>query len=59
MTRVRTQGHVNVSFHVVMKDMKKLGYDVIPSDVGNPAIAQTPSVGGEGRAITETTATDT
>ena len=33
MTRVRTQGFVTVSFNVVMKDMKKLGYDVLPSDV--------------------------
>ncbi|KAL4240624.1 B9 domain-containing protein 1 [Mactra antiquata] len=33
VTRVRSQGFVNVSFNVVMKDMKKLGYDVLPSDV--------------------------
>ena len=33
VTRVRTQGFVTVSFNVVMKDMKKLGYDVLPSDV--------------------------
>lgn len=33
VTRVRTQGFVTVSFNVVMKDMKKFGYDVHPSDV--------------------------
>lgn len=27
-----------VSLSVVMKDMKKLGYDVLPSDVQNPTI---------------------
>ena len=42
VTRVKTQGSVNVTFNVVMKDMKKLGYDVLPSDVSNPAIVQTP-----------------
>ena len=30
---MRTQGFVTVSFNVVMKDMKKFGYDVHPSDV--------------------------
>ncbi|KAK3090667.1 hypothetical protein FSP39_013531 [Pinctada imbricata] len=30
VTRVRSQGFVTISFNVVMKDMKKLGYDVIP-----------------------------
>ncbi|XP_076810097.1 B9 domain-containing protein 1-like isoform X1 [Clavelina lepadiformis] len=33
VTRVRSQGHVKISFNVVTRDMKKLGYDVIPSDV--------------------------
>lgn len=33
VTRVRSQGFVTVSFNVIMKDMKKLGYDVLPSDV--------------------------
>jgi len=33
VTRVRTQGFVTVSFNVITKDMKKLGYDVTPSDV--------------------------
>ncbi|KAH3862636.1 B9 domain-containing protein 1-like [Dreissena polymorpha] len=33
VTRVRSQGFVNISFNVIMKDMKKLGYDVLPSDV--------------------------
>jgi len=37
VTRVRSQGFVTVSFNVVMKDMKKLGYDVIPSEVTTAA----------------------
>ncbi|XP_010140142.1 PREDICTED: B9 domain-containing protein 1, partial [Buceros rhinoceros silvestris] len=32
LTRVRSQGFVTISFNVVTKDMKKLGYDVRPSD---------------------------
>ncbi|KAL5018172.1 hypothetical protein ScPMuIL_003894 [Solemya velum] len=35
VTRVRSQGFVTVSFNIVMKDMKKLGYDVLPSDVAS------------------------
>merc|ERR1711976_180838 len=30
VTRMRSQGYVTVSFNVVMKDMKKLGYDMTP-----------------------------
>jgi hypothetical protein len=30
VTRVTTQGFVNVSFNVVLKDMKKFGYDTCP-----------------------------
>ena len=33
VTRVRSQGFVTVSFNVLMKDMKKLGYDIKPSDL--------------------------
>ncbi|KAL8576688.1 B9 domain-containing protein 1 [Nucella lapillus] len=40
VTRVRSQGFVTVSFNVVMKDMKKLGYDIQPSDVLNPVIPE-------------------
>ena len=40
MTRVRSQGFVTVSFNVVMKDMKKLGYDIQPSDVLNPIVPE-------------------
>ncbi|XP_066291098.1 B9 domain-containing protein 1-like [Branchiostoma lanceolatum] len=32
VTRVRSQGKVRVSFNVVTKDMKKLGYDTTPTD---------------------------
>ncbi|CAG02687.1 unnamed protein product, partial [Tetraodon nigroviridis] len=31
VTRVRSQGFVTVSFHILTKDMKELGYDVGPS----------------------------
>nr|CAB3224896.1 B9 domain-containing protein 1-like [Phallusia mammillata] len=33
VTRVRSQGHVKVCLNIVTRDMKKLGYDVTPSDV--------------------------
>lgn len=36
VTRVRSQGFVTVSFHIMTKDMKKLGYDVGPSGAENP-----------------------
>ncbi|XP_065268527.1 B9 domain-containing protein 1 [Emys orbicularis] len=35
---VRSQGFVTISFNVVTKDMKKLGYDVSPSDMQNPSV---------------------
>lgn len=31
VTRVRSQGFVTISFNIMTKDMKKLGYDVGPS----------------------------
>ncbi|XP_035988057.1 B9 domain-containing protein 1 isoform X2 [Fundulus heteroclitus] len=31
VTRVRSQGFVTVSFHIMTKDMKKMGYDTGPS----------------------------
>ncbi|VDM41220.1 unnamed protein product [Toxocara canis] len=33
VTRVRSQGFVNVTMNVVLKDLKKYGYDVIPSSI--------------------------
>jgi len=38
VTRVRSQGFTWVTFNVVMKDMKKMGYDVQPSDVAMPGM---------------------
>ncbi|EMP35528.1 B9 domain-containing protein 1, partial [Chelonia mydas] len=38
VTTVRSQGFVTISFNVVTKDMKKLGYDVSSSDMQNPSI---------------------
>ena len=32
---MKSQGFINLTFNIVMKDMKKLGYDVIPSDMMN------------------------
>ena len=40
VTRVRSQGFATISFNVVTKDMKKLGYDVLPSDLSNPTIVE-------------------
>ncbi|KAJ8037662.1 B9 domain-containing protein 1 [Holothuria leucospilota] len=36
VTRVRSQGHLKVKFSIVTKDMKKLGYDCIPSQLNTP-----------------------
>lgn len=44
VTRVRSQGHVVVSFNVVTKDMKKLGYDVLPADISNTSLPDTVGV---------------
>ncbi|XP_005997529.1 B9 domain-containing protein 1 isoform X2 [Latimeria chalumnae] len=41
VTRVRSQGYVTLSFNVVTKDMKKLGYDITPSDVLHPSVSST------------------
>lgn len=38
VTRVRSQGFTWVTFNVVMKDMKKMGYDVQPLDVAMPGV---------------------
>ncbi|KAF3846646.1 hypothetical protein F7725_003724 [Dissostichus mawsoni] len=35
VTRVRSQGFVTVSFHIITKDMRKLGYDTGPSNTAN------------------------
>lgn len=52
VTRVRSQGFLTVSFNVVMKDMKKLGYDVIPSEMSTSVIPE--SVGPNSGGTTET-----
>lgn len=36
VTRVRSQGYITVTFNVVTKDMGKMGYDCMPSDMVNP-----------------------
>ncbi|XP_070579758.1 B9 domain-containing protein 1-like [Ptychodera flava] len=41
VTRVRSQGSIRVTFNVVTRDMKKLGYDVIPSTLSIPSTATT------------------
>ncbi|XP_030069028.1 B9 domain-containing protein 1 isoform X2 [Microcaecilia unicolor] len=43
VTRVRSQGFVTISFNVVTKDMKKLGYDSSPADMQTPSVAPYPS----------------
>jgi len=52
VTRVRSQGYVTVTFNVITKDMKKLGYDCTPSDVANP---QAPDVSGLSVPVTPRT----
>nr|XP_033770671.1 B9 domain-containing protein 1 isoform X2 [Geotrypetes seraphini]XP_033770672.1 B9 domain-containing protein 1 isoform X2 [Geotrypetes seraphini] len=42
VTRVRSQGFVTISFNVVSKDMKKLGYDTSPADMQTPSVAPYP-----------------
>ncbi|XP_018620074.1 B9 domain-containing protein 1 isoform X1 [Scleropages formosus] len=44
VTRVRSQGTVTISFNIVTKDMKKLGYDATPSEALSAAEARTPSL---------------
>ncbi|XP_052365239.1 B9 domain-containing protein 1-like [Oncorhynchus keta] len=39
VTRVRSQGFVSLSFHIVTKDMKRLGYDTTPSETSHTAAA--------------------
>nr|XP_016853375.1 PREDICTED: B9 domain-containing protein 1 isoform X2 [Anolis carolinensis] len=38
VTRVRSQGFVTLTFNIVTKDMKKLGYDVSPGIMSNPSL---------------------
>ncbi|XP_053936676.1 B9 domain-containing protein 1 isoform X1 [Cuculus canorus] len=38
VTRVRSQGFMTISFNVVTKDLKKLGYDVCPSNTHGPSL---------------------
>ncbi|VDK25225.1 unnamed protein product [Anisakis simplex] len=35
VTRVRSQGFISVTMNVVLKDLKKYGYDVVPSSISN------------------------
>ena len=53
VTRVKTQGFATLSFNVVTKDMKKLGYDVVASDMMNPSLLAT-SGGGDASDTTLT-----
>jgi B9 domain-containing protein 1 len=45
VTRVRSQGHMTISFNIVMKDVKSMGYNVLSADVCKPAILSTVSGG--------------
>ena len=47
VTRVRSQGSVRVTFSVLTRDMKKLGYDTEAASVAVPHMAP---VGGGGTA---------
>uniref|UniRef100_H2Y8E3 B9 domain-containing protein 1 n=1 Tax=Ciona savignyi TaxID=51511 RepID=H2Y8E3_CIOSA len=41
VTRVRSQGYAMVSFNIVTRDLKKLGYDLSPSDVTSIPLSST------------------
>ncbi|XP_002730939.2 B9 domain-containing protein 1-like [Saccoglossus kowalevskii] len=57
VTRVKSQGSVRVTFNVVSRDMKKLGYDVVPSTLSIPsaatasAMASNPTTGAGAAAV--------
>lgn len=57
VTRVKSQGCVRITFNVVSRDMKKLGYDVTPSTLAIPsaataaAMASNPKPGAAGAAV--------
>ncbi|XP_038064544.1 B9 domain-containing protein 1-like [Patiria miniata] len=63
VTRVRSQGHIKVTFNAITRDMKKLGYDVTPSTIKIPgadtaaALAATsaPAAAGAAAAAKQTT----
>jgi len=40
VTRVRSQGYMTVSFNIIMKDLRAMGYDVTPGNTVDSA-AQT------------------
>ncbi|XP_032053462.1 B9 domain-containing protein 1 isoform X2 [Aythya fuligula] len=44
VTRVRSQGFVTISFNVVTKDIKKLGYDVSPTDMQTSCVPITEGI---------------
>ncbi|XP_071962262.1 B9 domain-containing protein 1-like [Antedon mediterranea] len=46
VTRVRSQGHIRVTFNIVTRDMKKLGYDVHPSSLSIPSAATASAMAG-------------
>lgn len=57
MTRVRSQGTVKVTFNVITRDMKKLGYDTEAASVSIPHIGG--GSGGGTNTIRPETATGT
>ena len=57
VTRVRSQGNVKVTFSIVARDMKKLGYDTEAASVAIPHIA--PSNMSSGTIRPEAAATET
>lgn len=49
VTRVRSQGKIQVRFNIVTRDMKKLGYDCEPATLQHPYVPPGASraVGGD------------
>ena len=38
VTRVRSQGNIKITWNVITRDMKKLGYDCEPASVAIPSL---------------------
>ena len=47
VTRVRSQGFVTLSFNIITKDMKRLGYDTTPTDGAHTHTASATLAAGE------------
>ena len=51
VTRVRSQGSVKVTWNVITRDIKKLGYDCEPASVAIPSVYNPPTATSVGPAL--------